>query len=83
VTNRYILDKTRHKYGQHDDNIIGSAQANPSNLLSNRLQQFSIQLTVAILNPSLDAPPAQMSDVHSVQSTNPKASQQAKGIKKK
>jgi hypothetical protein len=40
---RYILDKTSHKSGQHVDDIIGSTQENPIDLLSNQLQQFSIQ----------------------------------------
>jgi hypothetical protein len=79
---RSILDNTRHKSGPHVDGIVGSAQANPTDLLSNQLQQLSMQQTVANPTPSSVAPPAQTSYVHSVQSTNPKASQQAKGKKK-
>jgi hypothetical protein len=35
---RYILDKTKHKYGPHADGIVGSTQANPTDPLSNQLQ---------------------------------------------
>jgi hypothetical protein len=80
---RPILDKTRHKSGPHADSIVGSAQAKPTDPLSNQLQQFSIQQTMASPTPSSAAPPAQTSDVHSVQSMNPKANQQSEGKKKK
>jgi hypothetical protein len=70
-----ILDKTRHKYGPHDDGIVGSAQENPTDPLSNQLQQLSIKQIAANPTPSSAAPPAQTSNVHNVQSTNPKATQ--------
>jgi hypothetical protein len=79
---RSILDKTRQKSGPHVDGIVGSAQAKPADQLSNQLQQLSIQQTVASQTSSSVAPPTQTSDVHSVQSTNPKANQQADGKKK-
>jgi hypothetical protein len=74
-----IIDKTRDKSRPHADGIVGSAQANPNDLLSNQLQQLSIQKIVANPTPSLVSPPAKMSNIHNVQSTNPKANQQAKG----
>jgi len=80
---RPTLDKTRHKSGPHADDIVGSTQENPTDPLSNHLQQFLIQQTVANPTPSSAAPLAQTSDVHNVKSTNPKANQQAKGKKKK
>jgi hypothetical protein len=40
---RSILDKTRQRYGQHADGIIGSAQTKLVDPLSNQLQQLSIQ----------------------------------------
>jgi hypothetical protein len=46
------------------------------------LQQLSIQHTTASQTTVLAAPPTQTSDVHSVQSTNPKATQQPDGKKK-
>lgn len=70
-----IIDKTRHKSGPHADNIVGSVQSNSNDPLSNQLQQSSIQQTVTSPNPSLVAPPTQTSNVHSVQSMNPKANQ--------
>jgi hypothetical protein len=70
-----ILDKTRHKFGPHADDIVGSAQSKPTDPLSNQLQQLSIQQTVDNPTPSSTAPPSQTSDVHNVQSTNPKANQ--------
>jgi len=70
---RSILDKTRHKFGPHADDIVGSAQENPTDPLLNQLQQFLIQQTMASPTPSSTAPPAHMSDVHNVQSMNPKA----------
>jgi hypothetical protein len=79
---RSILDKARHKSGPHVDGIVGSAQANPTDQLSNQLQQLSIQQTTASQTSSSAAPPTQTSDVHSVQSTNPKANQQPEGKEK-
>jgi len=35
---RSILDKARQKSGPHVDGIVGSAQAKPTNQLSNQLQ---------------------------------------------
>jgi hypothetical protein len=61
---------------------IGSAQAKLVDQLSNQLQQFSIQQIAASQTSSLDAPPIQTSDVHSVQSMKPKAIQHPKGKKK-
>jgi hypothetical protein len=79
---RSILDKAKKKYGPHVDGIVGSTQGNSTDLLSNQLQQLSIQQTVASQTSSLVVPPTQTSDVHSVQSTNPKANQQPEGKKK-
>jgi hypothetical protein len=50
--------------------------------MTKQLQQLSIQHTVANQTTVLAAPPTQTSDVHSVQSTNPKATQQPDGKKK-
>jgi hypothetical protein len=44
---RSILDKTRQMSRPHSDGIIGSAQTKPADPLSNQLQQFSIQQTMA------------------------------------
>jgi hypothetical protein len=48
----------------------------------NQLQQLSIQHTAASQTTYLDAPPTKTSDVHTVQPTNPKATQQTEGKKK-
>jgi hypothetical protein len=40
---RSILDKAKHKSGPHADGIVGSTQAKPTDQLSNKLQQLSIQ----------------------------------------
>jgi hypothetical protein len=77
-----ILVKTRQRSGPHVDGIIGSAQTKPIDQLVNQLHQLSIKLTKTIQTTSLNAPPTQTSDVYSVQSTNPKATQQPDGKKK-
>jgi len=46
------------------------------------LQQLSIQHTAASQTIALAAPPTQTSEVHSIQSANPKATQQLEGKKK-
>jgi hypothetical protein len=79
---RSTLDKAKKNSGPHADDIVGSTQSKSMDLLSNQLQQLSIQQTVASQTLSLVVPPTQMSDVHSVQSTNPKANQQTEGKKK-
>jgi hypothetical protein len=40
---RSIIDKTRHKSEPHVDGIVVSAQANPTNQMSNKLEQLMIQ----------------------------------------
>jgi hypothetical protein len=77
-----ILDKAKKNSGPHADGIVGSVQSKSMDLLSNQLQQLSIQQTVANQTSSSVVPPTQTSDVHSVQSTNPKANQQPEGKKK-
>jgi hypothetical protein len=77
-----ILDKARHKSGTHVDGIVGSTQENPTDQLSNQLQQLSIQQTTTNQTSGLAVPPTQTSYVHSVQSMNPKANQQPDGKKK-
>jgi hypothetical protein len=77
-----ILDKTRQRVGPHADGIVGSAQTNPTEQLTKKLQQLSIQHTTTNQTTVLAAPPTQTLDVHSVQSTNPKATQQPDGKKK-
>jgi hypothetical protein len=72
---RLILDKTRKRSRPHVNGIIGSAQTNLTDPLTNQLQQFSIQQTAASRTTGSVAPPTQKSDVHSVQMTNPKATQ--------
>jgi hypothetical protein len=79
---RSILDKAKQKYGPHADGIVGSTQGNSTDLLSNQLQQLSIQQMMANQTSGSVVPPTQMLDVHSVQSTNPKANQQPEGKKK-
>jgi hypothetical protein len=77
-----ILDKTRKRYGPHVDGIIGSAQTKLIDPLSTQLQQLSIQKTMASRTTDLAAPPTQNSDVHSVQTIKPKATQHIDGKKK-
>jgi hypothetical protein len=50
--------------------------------LINQLQQLSIQHIAANQTTSLVSPPTQTSEVHTVQLTNPKATQQPEGKKK-
>jgi hypothetical protein len=70
-----ILDKTRQRVGPHADGIISSAQTKPVEQLKNKLQQLSIQHTMASQTTTLVVPPTKMLEVHIVQSTNPKATQ--------
>ena len=70
---RSILDKTRKRVGPHADGIVGSSQTKPAEQLTKKLQKLSIQHTMAVQTTILAAPPTQTSDVHSVQSTNLKA----------
>jgi hypothetical protein len=79
---RSILDKTRQRAGPHADGIVGSAQTKPAEQLTKQLQQLSIQHSAASQTTALAAPPTQTSEVHSVQTTNPKATQQPEGKKK-
>jgi hypothetical protein len=79
---RSILDKTRQRAGPHADGIVGSAQTKPAEQLTKQLQQLSIQHSAASQTTASAAPPAQTSEVHSVQTTNPKANQQPEGKKK-
>jgi hypothetical protein len=72
---RSILDKTRQRARPHADGIVGSTQTKPAEKLTKKLQQLSIQHSAASQTTALATPPTQMSDVHSVQSTNPKATQ--------
>jgi hypothetical protein len=77
-----ILDKARQRAGPHVDGIFGSAQTKPTEQLTKQLQQLSIKHIVASQTTSLVAPPTQTSKVHTVQSTNTKATQQPEGKKK-
>jgi hypothetical protein len=70
---RSILDKTRQRSRPHVDGIIGSAQTKPIDPLSTQLQKLSIQQTAASQTTVSATPPTQKLDVHSVQTTNPKA----------
>jgi hypothetical protein len=79
---RSILDKTRQRAGPHADGIVGSAQTKPAEQLTKQLQQLSIQHSAASQDTTSAAPPTQTSEVHSVQTTNPKANQQPEGKKK-
>jgi hypothetical protein len=79
---RSILDKTRQRSRPHADGIVGLAQTKPTEQLTKQLQQLSIQHSVASQTPALAAPPTQTSEVHSIQTTNPKANQQPEGNKK-
>jgi hypothetical protein len=77
-----ILDKTKQRVGLHADGIVGSAHTNPTEQLTKQLQQLSIQHTMASQTTVLAAPPTKTSDVHTMQLTNPKATQQPEGKKK-
>jgi hypothetical protein len=79
---RSILDKTRQRAGPHADDVVGLAQENPTEQLTKQLQKLSIQHTTASQTTVLASPPTKKSDVHTVQSTNPKATQQPEGKKK-
>jgi hypothetical protein len=79
---RSILDKTRQRAGPHVDGIVGSSKTKSAEQLTKQLQQLSIQHLAASQATALAAPPTQMSDVHSMQTTNPKATQQPEGKKK-
>jgi hypothetical protein len=79
---RSILDKTRQRAGPHADGIVGSTQTKPAEQLTKQLQQLSIQNSAASQTNVSAAPPTQTSEVHSVQTTNPKANQQPDGKKK-
>jgi hypothetical protein len=68
-----ILDKTRQRAGPHADGIVGSTQTNPTEQLTKQFQQLSIQHTAANQTTVVATPPTQMSYVHTVKSTNPKA----------
>jgi hypothetical protein len=76
------FDKTKQNFGPHVDGIVGSTQSKPTDQLTNQLQQLSIQQIVANQTPSSTSPVTQTSDVHSVQSTNPKGNQQTEGKRK-
>jgi hypothetical protein len=77
-----ISTRPNKKFGPHADGIVGSTQRKPTDQLTNQLQQLSIQQTVANQTPSSASPVTQTSDVHSVQSTNPKGNQQTEGKRK-
>ena len=79
---RSILDKTRQRAGPHADGIVGLAQTNPAEQFTKQLQQLSIKHSAASQTTSLAAPPTQTPEVHFVQTTNPKATQQPEGKKK-
>jgi hypothetical protein len=51
-----ILDKARHISGPHADVIVGLVQKNPTDQLSNQLQQFLIQQK-AVSQTTISAPP--------------------------
>jgi Ni2+-binding GTPase involved in maturation of urease and hydrogenase len=79
---RSILDKTRQRDRPHADGIVGSTKTKLIEQLTKHLQQLSIQHIAANQTTSLATPPTQTSEVHSVQTTNPKATQQLEGKKK-
>jgi hypothetical protein len=77
-----ILDKAKQKYGPHADGILGSVENKSMDLLSNQLQQLLMKNIMVNQTSTLVVSPTQMSDVHNVQSTNPKANQHPQGKKK-
>jgi hypothetical protein len=79
---RSILDKTIQRARPHANGIVGSSQTKLAKQLTKQLQQLSIQHTVANQTTVLATPPTKTSDVHTVQSTNPKATQHPEGNKK-
>jgi hypothetical protein len=72
---RLILDNTKQISGPHSYGIVGSAQMNLVDQLTNQLQQLAIQKTMDSQTTSSTGPPTQTSDVHSVKLTNPKDNQ--------
>jgi hypothetical protein len=59
---RSNFDKTKQKFGPHADGIVGSTQSNPTDQLTNQLQQLSIQQTVASQTSGSAAPATQTSE---------------------
>ena len=60
------LYKAKKNSRPHVDGIVGSTQSKSTYILSNQLQQLTIQEIVASQNLSSDGTPTQTSDVHSV-----------------
>jgi hypothetical protein len=81
-TPQSTFNKNKQKFEPHSDDIVGSSRNKSTYQLSNQLQQLLIQQTVANQTPSSPAPLTQTSDVHSLQSTNPKGNQQTEGNRK-
>jgi hypothetical protein len=79
---RSILENDRQKSGPHVDGIVGSAQGNSIDLLSNQLQQLSIQQTTAIQTTGSVVPHTQTSDIQTVRSMKSKSNQHPEGKKK-
>jgi hypothetical protein len=77
-----ILDKNRQRAGPHADGIVSSTQTKLAEQLTKRLQQLSIQHSASSQTNALAAPPTQTLEVHSMQTTNPKATQHPEGKKK-
>jgi hypothetical protein len=58
------FDLAKPKSGPHADGIVGSTQNKPTDLLSNQMQQLSLQQTMASQTSSMAAPTTQTSEVH-------------------
>jgi hypothetical protein len=79
---RSILDKDKQKYGPHYDGIMGLAQRNSTDPLSNQFQQLSIQQMMASKTYGSTIPPTQTLNIHIMHSSNLKANQKHEGKKK-
>jgi hypothetical protein len=72
---RSTLDLEKPKSGPHVDGIVGSSQRKSTDLVSNQMQQLSIQQTVVGPASGSTTPTTQSSDVHTVQSKTQKGPQ--------
>jgi hypothetical protein len=76
------FNKTKQNYGPHVDGIVGSTQRKSTDQLTNQLHSYRFNRLWPTKLLVQATPVTQMSDVHSVQSTNPKGNQQTKGKRK-
>jgi hypothetical protein len=72
----------RQNPGPHADGIIGSTNAKSADQVTNQMKNLSLNQS-AVGQATTSSSPTQSSEVHSVQSTNPKGNQQPRGNKRK